>query len=48
VNTISDSQPSIAAAVEEQKATSNELHRTIANASEDNNTIPTVIQKVAE
>lgn len=48
VNTISDSQSSIAAAVEEQKATSNELHRTIANASEDNNTISTVIQNVAE
>ncbi|MFT4727558.1 MAG: methyl-accepting chemotaxis protein [Granulosicoccus sp.] len=48
VNTISNSQSSIAAAVEEQKATSNELHRTIANTSEDNTAISTVIQNVAQ
>jgi methyl-accepting chemotaxis protein len=48
VNTISNSQSSIAAAVEEQKATSNELHRTIANTSDDNNVISTVIQSVAQ
>lgn len=48
VSTISDSQSSIAAAVEQQKATSNELHRTIAMASDDNMAITEVIQRVAE
>ena len=48
VKNISDSQSSIAAAVEQQKATSNELHRTIKSASEDNSEITKVIHKVAE
>lgn len=48
VRTISDSQSSIAAAVEQQKATSNELHRTIASTSDDNMAITQVIEKVAE
>ncbi len=48
VSTISDSQSSIAAAVEQQKATSNELHRTIASASEDNSAITHVFHSVAE
>ena len=48
VKYISDSQSSIADAVEEQKATSNELHRTIKSASGDNSEITKVISKVAE
>lgn len=47
VNTISDSQSTIAAAVEEQQATSAELHRTIENASTDNDDISKVVENVA-
>ena len=48
VETISISQTSIAAAVEQQKATSNELHRTISSASNDNASIADDISNVAE
>ena len=48
VGAISHSQSSIAAAVEQQKATSGELHRTLTCASEDNTAITTAIQSVAE
>lgn len=48
VSTISGSQSSIAAAVEQQKATSNELNRTIACAAEDNSAITSVFQAVTE
>jgi len=48
VSTISESQNSIAAAVEEQKVTSNELHRTIASTAEDNSAITDVFQSVSE
>ena len=47
VSTISHSQSSIAAAVEQQKATSNELHSTIANSAEDNAAIGAVVESVA-
>lgn len=48
VTTISDSQTSIAAAVEQQKATSNELCRTITSTSEDSMAITSEIEDVAE
>ena len=48
VNAISECQNSIATAVEEQKATSDDLHRTINCASEDNMAITSVISSVAE
>lgn len=48
VSTISGSQSSIAAAVEQQKATSSELNRTIACAAEDNSAITSVFQAVTE
>lgn len=48
VANISNSQSSIAAAVEQQKATSNELHRTIASASSDNTAINSVFHDVSE
>ncbi len=48
VGDISNSQSSIAAAVEQQKATGNELHRTLTCSAEDNTAITTAIQSVAE
>ena len=48
VRTISDTQSSIAAAVEQQKATSHELHRSIGATSEDNVAIKNVINSVSE
>lgn len=48
VRAISDSQSSIAAAVEQQKATSNELQRTLECSSQDNSSITSDIESVAE
>ena len=48
VSAISNSQSSIAAAVEQQKATAGELHRTLTCASDDTTAITTAIQSVAE
>lgn len=48
VNTISESQSSVAAAVEQQRATSNEIHGAISNTAKENATIMSNITNVAE